>query len=98
MLTCYGHPNVRVLDGGFNKWKADGGEIGQISVATADDYAYDLVSELVAGYDEVKQISSNKSVQLIDSRPPSMYTAGAIPNSVNVDSATLQNADGTMKS
>jgi len=98
MLKSFGHPNVRVLDGGFKKWTAEGGEVHQAPVASPADYDYSLSSGSVMGFEEVKQISVDKAHQHVDSRPASMHTAGAIPNAVNVDSGRMQNADGTMKS
>ena len=58
MLTTYGHADVKVLDGGIAKWKADGYPVHALpTIATADDYNYDLVPGLVQSFEEVKQAS-----------------------------------------
>jgi thiosulfate/3-mercaptopyruvate sulfurtransferase len=55
MIQSFGHANVRILDGGMSKWKADGGEVHSTAIiASADDYNYDLTPGLVFSFDEVK--------------------------------------------
>ena len=87
MIKSFGHPNVRVLDGGFWKWKADGGETVHTESASADDssdYAYELVPEYVTDYHKVKQASHDNSKQIIDCRAPEMFAKAAIPNAKNI--------------
>jgi thiosulfate/3-mercaptopyruvate sulfurtransferase len=99
MITTYGHADVKVLDGGIAKWKAEGFPVHAMStIATADDYNYDLVPGLVHGFEDVKQASSTGSHQIVDARPAEMFTKGAIPNAKNVSSSEVQHPDGKLKS
>jgi len=42
MLRAFGHPDVRILDGGLAKWKKEGKEVQSHTAATAGDFSYEL--------------------------------------------------------
>ena len=43
MLKSFGHENVRVLDGGLGKFKADGGQLESAAIPpTAEDFDYSI--------------------------------------------------------
>ena len=99
MLQAFGHPNVRVLDGGFNKWKTEGNPVhDHADVANVGDYNYELRPNMVFGYDDVKKAALDKTHTIVDVRPAEMFAKGSIPNAVNVVSSHFQQADGTIKS
>ena len=98
MFRAYGHTNVRVLDGGFPKWKADGkAVVADAQVAAADDFDYQFDAECVKSYEQVKAITEDKSAQIIDNRGAGGFAQGSIPTSISVPQPTLVNEDGTFK-
>ena len=103
LLRHHGHPDVRVLDGGWSAWVADGGEVedgrttpepgdfdgapGHLPVVEADTVADTAV--------------------LIDARAPERYrgevepvdpVAGHIPGAVNVPTSANLTSDGRFRS
>jgi len=56
MLKAFGHPDVRILDGGLAKWKSEGKELHSHSAATADDFSYELRSEGIRSYEDIVSI------------------------------------------
>ena len=99
MLKSFGHENVRVLDGGLGKFKADGGQLESAAIPpTAEDFDYSIVPLKVNTFEEVKELSQTQSKQLIDCRPPEAYAKGTIPGSINILGTAFQNPDGTSKS
>jgi len=110
MFLCYGHGNVRVLDGGLKKWRAEGRPV-QSGEATVK------LATLKATYDPkrvrgIKQMIANvesRAEQVIDARPVERFEGrapeprpgirpGHIPGSRNVPYAQLFDAaTGAMK-
>jgi len=95
LLTYIGHDKVLVLNEGFKGWKEDGypttKEIPEFESAT---FEVNLQKEMLASYEEVKEIVDHKkkSPILIDSRDASRYLgktepldriAGHIPGAIN---------------
>lgn len=94
VLRAYGHKKVFILDGQFGKWA---GENRAVEVDQAS-FDYELQSDLVVGFDEVKQ-AEDGSRTILDTRPPNMVEAGAIPTSVNIPAGSfLSQDDKTLKS
>ena len=54
-LNYYGHRNVRVLDGGWRRWVAEGGQISFDRAIPRSGAAFtpEVVQSLIAGFDEV---------------------------------------------
>lgn len=95
LLTYIGHENVFVLNEGFKGWKAAGypttTEVPEFESAR---FEVNLQKEMLASYDEVKEIVANKkeSPFLIDSRDKARYLGemepidripGHIPGAIN---------------
>lgn len=100
MFRAYGHPDVRVLDGGLAKWKAEGKEVHSKKAPHPkdEDFAFELKDTEIKQFEDVVEISQKGTHQLIDCRPAPGYQAGNIPSSVNVPAPSLANPDGTLKS
>jgi thiosulfate/3-mercaptopyruvate sulfurtransferase len=103
-LNYYGHPHVAVLDGGWNKWLAEGrpvtAEIPQIEpgdFVPRPNPAWRRTSDDVLGC-----LGSNK--QLVDVRTPEEFAGkssrakrkGHIPGAINQPRNSLMAPDGTM--
>lgn len=102
LLRYHGHPDVRVLDGGWSAWLADGGEAQMPTPRpepgdfTADPGAMPLVeADRVPGVDV-----------LVDARTPERYrgeaepidpVAGRIPGAVNVPTGRNLTEDGRFR-
>ena len=97
MLKAFGHPDVRILDGGLQKWKAAGYPVLSSTPVRSDDFEYNYNPISVRNFDEVKAITENGSAQIIDNRPAGAFASGNIPTSVNVPTPDLLNEDGTLK-
>ncbi len=103
LLRHHGHADVRVLDGGWAAWRADGGEVetgaaevpagdfepgpGALPVVEADD-----VPDLPVVVDARAAERFHGEVEPIDP------VAGRIPGAVNVPSTTNLGADGRFRS
>jgi thiosulfate/3-mercaptopyruvate sulfurtransferase len=110
MFLSYGHDNVRILDGGLKKWRAEGRPVESGAVTPKQ-------ATFKGSFDErrvrsIKQMVANiasKSEQVIDARAADRFEgraveprpglrAGHIPNSRNVPYNRLFDAaTGTMK-
>ncbi len=113
-LTYYGHPNLRLLDGGRKKWELDSRELTtEVPERPATTYTAQEPDESVRAYrDEVVEAIGTKN--LIDVRSPDEYAgrllapahlpqeaaqiAGHIPTAGNVPWSKAANDDGTFKS
>lgn len=103
LLRFHGHPDVRVLDGGFSAWVADGGEVQ--AATSADDSGTFTASPghvPVVDADDVLEVAV-----LVDARAAERYrgeyepvdpVAGHIPGAVNVPTSRNLSADGRFKS
>jgi thiosulfate/3-mercaptopyruvate sulfurtransferase len=102
LLRHHGHPDVRVLDGGWSLWLAEGGEIetGERSTA-AGDFGPAPGALPVVDADGVLDVPV-----LVDARAAERYrgetepvdpVAGHIPGAVNVPTSTNLGADGRFR-
>lgn len=103
LLRHHGHDDVRVLDGGWSAWVADGGavETGETDVAVGD-FRAGTGRLPVLGVGEVSGVGV-----LIDARAPERYrgevepvdpVAGHIPGAVNVPTSDNLRPDGHFRS
>ena len=103
LLRHHGHPDVRVLDGGWAAWLRSGGDVeaGAVVVPPGDFEAGPGLMPVV-GPGAVLDVPV-----LIDARAPERYrgesepvdpVAGRIPGAVNVPTSWNLRADGTFKS
>lgn len=106
MLRTYGHTQVSVLDGGFQKWNAENritvSSAGFENGITTDDFNYAFEPQLYRYFEQVVQLSkdirANSTLErIIDARPLPTYEAGHIDQAIDLWWGSLQNADGTIK-
>ena len=110
MFRAMGHEEVRVLNGGLKKWKAERRplEDGEPRRRTERHFTAMLNAELVRDASDVKALIGSKAAQIVDARAAARFAgsvpepraglrSGHIPGSRNVPFASLLNADGTLK-
>jgi thiosulfate/3-mercaptopyruvate sulfurtransferase len=75
-LDYFGHPNVRVLNGGLNAWKASGGliEYGPAKKRAAAALTPKIHPERVVSADWIKERLSSGKMTLLDARPDNEFT------------------------
>lgn len=107
MFRHFGAPKVAILDGGFQKWLAEGRptEKGKPTKRTARFEAVERTGEVVSK----RQINSGFGMPLVDARgrarfegteedPRPGVASGHIPGARNLPYSDLYNQDGTLKS
>ena len=103
LLRHHGHPDVRVLDGGWSAWVAEGGEVetGEV-VPEPGDFTARPGRTPVVEADGVLDVDV-----LVDARAPERYrgeqepvdpVAGRIPGAVNVQTSRNLREDGRFRS
>jgi thiosulfate/3-mercaptopyruvate sulfurtransferase len=110
MFRAMGHEDVRVLNGGLKKWKAEGRplEDGDPRPRTERHFTAMLNAGLVRDVADVKRLVASRAAQIVDARaaqrfegsapePRAGLRSGHIPGSRNVPFASLLNPDGTLK-
>ena len=106
-LEYYGHPNVKMLDGGFRAWKAAGAPI--VTDATPPKAASFKIAErrdVLASTDDVLRSLDQKQIAILDTRSVGEYLGthvraargGAIPGAVHIEWTDNIAADGKFKS
>ena len=108
VLKYYGHPEVRVYDGGAARWTADGRAMSSESPTTArSEYAAGPADpELQTTWQYVVDHVDDPATLTCDVRSPNEYLGrdvrsargGHIPGSINVEWTAAVNGDGTFKS
>lgn len=98
MLKIYGHADVRLLDGGRQKWLAEG---RPLSVEKPDIQSTQYVAkepdwDLRANKDRVLNVIGKDGHLILDARSMDMYAGGHIPSAVNVPASPILNAEGGM--
>ncbi len=109
-FRAMGHEDVVVLDGGFEKWLAEGRptESGPAAQRRTHFRARKR-DELVTDAARVFEWSQNGGAQILDARPAARFAgaapeprpglrSGSIPRSKNLPASDLVNPDGTLKS
>ncbi len=103
-LNYYGHPNVAVLDGGWDKWIAEGRPTtAEIPTITPSHFTPKLDANVFRSGAQVLA-HMNGDQQLIDTRTPEEFAGkssrakrgGHIPGAFNLPRALLVAPDGTM--
>lgn len=106
-LEYYGHPNVKMLDGGFQAWKAAG---APITTESAPPKAATLEiaerREVLATVDDVLHSLKKKEIAILDTRSKGEYLGtqvraargGAIPGAVHIEWTDNLAPDGKFKS
>ena len=91
-LARFGHDHVYVLDGGIEKWKAEGRPLAQeFPKVEESDFIPQVRSEYFLDYEAFKAMKDRDDVILLDARPIAVYEgqgpwikAGHIPGAINV--------------
>ena len=108
-LKAMGHDAVRVLDGGFPKWKREGRAAETGSAAHQAKFFTAIARPaLIRNFDDVTGIVKDKSAQIVDARsaarfkgeepePRAGVRGGHMPGAANVHFRALITADGTLK-
>jgi len=111
-FRVFGHEDVAVLDGGLEKWVAEGRPTEDLPPVPRERHFTPRVDNtLVRNRRQVEQNVSSKREQVVDARPPGRFTGaedeprpglrgGHIPGSVNVPVLSVLNTEhyNTMKS
>ena len=106
-LEYYGHPNVKMLDGGFKAWQAAGAPV--TSDAAAPKEAKFKIAErrdVLATADDVLRSLNKKEIAILDTRSAGEHLGtqvraargGAIPGSIHIEWTENLGADGKFKS
>ncbi|MCW2857454.1 MAG: Thiosulfate sulfurtransferase [Marmoricola sp.] len=105
LLRHHGHPDVRVLDGGWSTWQAAGGAVEDgVRLQRPGTFTSSPGSLAVIEVDEVLDFA--RRAVLVDARNPDRYrgevepvdpVAGHIPGAVNVPTGVNLHADGTFR-
>jgi thiosulfate/3-mercaptopyruvate sulfurtransferase len=106
-LEFYGHPNVKMLDGGFRAWRTAGAPITtEATPPKAATYKTSEQREVLATVDDVLQSLNEKEVAILDTRSTGEYLGthvraargGAIPGAIHIEWTDNLDASGTFKS
>ncbi len=109
-FKAMGHDNVKVLDGGFPKWKREGRAIETGPAQPREKcFTAHFRPGLKRDFEDVMGIVQDKSAQMVDARSASRFSAeekepraglrsGHMPGAANVHFRSLITADGTCKS
>jgi thiosulfate/3-mercaptopyruvate sulfurtransferase len=111
MFLSFGHPNVKVLDGGLKKWLREGRPThsGKVTPKAVGKFSARLDPNYVRSQQQLLGNLKTKAEQLVDARPRPRFEgtvaepwpgrrSGHIPNSRNVPYAELFDpATGAMK-
>ena len=110
-FRAMGHEDVAVLDGGLKKWKAEGRELEDGPPPKRFERHFTPLQNtgLIRELADIRELVAKQYAQLVDARPVARFEgrepeprpglrSGHIPGSRNVPSATVLNADGTLKS
>jgi thiosulfate/3-mercaptopyruvate sulfurtransferase len=105
LLRFHGHPDVRVLDGGWSAWTHEGGSVESGPVSSKPgSFVADPGHLSVLEVDDVLAFALTHT--LVDARSPERYrgevepidpVAGHIPGAVNVPTAANLREDGTFR-
>jgi thiosulfate/3-mercaptopyruvate sulfurtransferase len=106
-LEFYGHPKVKMLDGGFSAWKSAGGPI--TTAASPPKAASFNISErrdVLASVDDVLRSLNQKNFAILDTRSAGEYfgtrvraaRGGVIPGAIHIEWTDNLDADGRFKS
>ncbi len=109
MLKAMGHDAVKVLDGGFPKWKREGRVIETGPAHPVNKFLTAIPKPaIMRDFDAVMGIVKNGSAQMVDARSPGRFRAeepepragvrcGHMPGALNLHYRKLIAEDGTLK-
>ncbi|OMJ83780.1 hypothetical protein SteCoe_15261 [Stentor coeruleus] len=103
MFKVFGRSNVHILDGGLQKWIKENFpyDTGIYELPaerdTGDGYSYVKNKNLVKSYDDMIFLIQDKSIQILDARPPNMFKEGHIQKAINSPFTQVFQEDKTYK-
>lgn len=106
-LEYYGHPDVKMLDGGFKAWQAAGAPVATDGVAPKETkFQIAERREVLATADDVLHSLDRKNTAILDTRSKGEYfgthvraaRGGAIPGAIHIEWTDNLGADGRFKS
>ncbi|MSP39367.1 MAG: sulfurtransferase [Deltaproteobacteria bacterium] len=106
-LEYYGHPNVKILDGGMQAWRAGGAPVTTDGAAPkASTFKTAERREVLATADDVLRALDEKDTVILDTRSAGEHfgttvraaRGGAIPRSILIEWTDNLNAEGKFKS
>jgi thiosulfate/3-mercaptopyruvate sulfurtransferase len=99
MLDYFGHGKVSILNGGIQKWTADGYKLAQEKVKVKPArFTQTLRERRIASADWLLERQHSADVVVIDVRPPALFQKGHIPWARSIPWAQNLKPDNTMKS
>jgi thiosulfate/3-mercaptopyruvate sulfurtransferase len=105
-LEYFGHPSVRVLDGGFAAWVAGGFDLTrEAQPPPKSDWAGSREQRALATWKDVRRALGKGDTVILDTRSDAEYTgavarakrAGAIPGAVHIEWTRNLTSDGRYK-
>ena len=108
-LKAMGHDQVKVLDGGFPKWKREGRAVESGPAQPSAKFFTAIRNPaLIRDFDAVMTAVTGKSAQIVDARSPGRFLAqepepragvrgGHMPGALNIHYRKLIAEDGTLK-
>jgi len=105
-LEYYGHPNVKMLDGGFQAWKAAGAPAtSEAAVPKVATFKSTERREVLATVDDVLRSLNKKEIAILDTRSRGEFLGthvraargGAIPGAIHIEWTDNIAADGKFK-
>jgi thiosulfate/3-mercaptopyruvate sulfurtransferase len=106
-LEYYGHPNVKMLDGGFQAWQEAKGPVTRDGI-TPKSSTFKIAEhrEVLATVDDVLNSLNKKDVAILDTRSEGEHLGthvraargGSIPGSIHIEWTDNLNAHGKFKS
>jgi thiosulfate/3-mercaptopyruvate sulfurtransferase len=106
-LEFFGHPNVKMLDGGFHAWKVAGAPItSDATPPKAATFKMQERRDVLATTDDVLRSLSQKQIAILDTRSKGEYLGthvraargGAIPGAIHIEWTDNIAPDGKFKS
>lgn len=98
MLEYLGHQDASILNGGIQKWIADGYELSRDQVkARPASFSPTPRERRIASADWLLERRGDPDMVVIDVRPPALFEKGHIPWARSIPWAQNLAADGTMK-
>ena len=106
-LEFFGHPNTRVLDGGFTAWTRAGLPVTQQpDKPNPTEWTGTRLSDILAGWRDVHDRLGSSDAVILDTRSDGEYCGstvraargGAVPGAVHLEWTNNLSPDGTFKS
>jgi thiosulfate/3-mercaptopyruvate sulfurtransferase len=106
-LEYYGHPNVKMLDGGFQSWKVAGAPVTtEVGTPKAATFKIAERRDVLATANDVLQSLGKNAAAILDTRSAGEYLGtqvraargGAIPGAIHIEWTDNIAADGKFKS